>query len=89
VTALEAACLGRPLVLTILAGNQRTGAEALAEIGAARLATGHEAIAAETLDLWSRPAARAAASEAARACIDGRGATRIMAAMSAWLDGKD
>lgn len=85
VTALEAAHLGRPAVLVVLADNQRPGAETLAAAGAARLAEGLDDVASVVVALMADREARAAMSAAGRGLIDGRGAARVLAAIEAIL----
>lgn len=79
-TAWERCCLGLPSIVVVLAENQRPGAKALAEAGAAWVIDGL----AETPRALPRlfaaaadPAALAQASRRAAAITDGRGAERV------------
>ncbi len=81
VTALEAASLGKPLILMVLAENQRTGAEWLVDHGAAVLLD-RPGMAGETVRrLLANPAALRAMGEAAQKIVDGFGSIRAFAAI--------
>lgn len=87
VTPVEAASLGVPSVIKVLADNQAPGAQTLALEGAARVVAvdGDEGItdvAGLALDLLADDTARAVFAERARALVDGNGAARVVAVMT-------
>lgn len=86
VTPLEAASLGIPLVIKVLADNQAPGAQALASVGAAKVIAGEwkdvTGVAGMALDLLADDAERAVLAERARALVDGKGAARVVAVMA-------
>ncbi|WP_147273549.1 hypothetical protein [Ciceribacter lividus] len=86
VTALEAASLGKPLILMILAENQRAGAEWLVDHGAAVLLD-RPGMAGETVRrLLANPVALRAMGEAAQKTVDGFGSVRVFAAIESLFD---
>jgi UDP-2,4-diacetamido-2,4,6-trideoxy-beta-L-altropyranose hydrolase len=90
-TASEAASLGIPSVIVVRADNQRPGAQALAEIGAAWLAgEGTEAL-PEALTAMRRlldnDDLRTRMGSAGRRLIDGAGARRVVEAMRQFSEG--
>lgn len=86
VTALEAASLGKPLILMILAENQRTGAEWLANRGAATLLD-RPSLAGETVRrLLEKPTVVNTMGEAAQAAVDGFGSARALAAIESLFE---
>lgn len=86
VTPLEAASLGVPLVIKVLADNQAPGAQALASAGAALVVAGESegvtGVAGLALGLLADDDARAVLAERAHALVDGKGAARVMAVMT-------
>ncbi len=85
-TALELAALGVPTILLVLAANQAPGAAALAAAGAALDLGPQEAVSVDDLraaveGLLPDAPRRAALSERARRLVDGRGASRVVAAL--------
>lgn len=83
-TAWERCCLGLPSIVVVLADNQRDGARALAEAGAAQLVESVADLAAQLpgcVDAWSAPGALARASQRAAALCDGLGTARVIEAM--------
>lgn len=81
VTAVEAACLGRPALLIILAENQGPGAQALAQAGAARIIATPQAAAVQVAALLADLPALAQMSKSGPALIDGHGARRVLAVL--------
>ncbi|MGA8360909.1 MAG: UDP-2,4-diacetamido-2,4,6-trideoxy-beta-L-altropyranose hydrolase, partial [Candidatus Dormiibacterota bacterium] len=79
-TAVQAACVGTPAVITAAVANQATQAAALSAAGCATLAAGSE-LAEACLALLDDPARLASMSAAGRALVDGRGATRVAEAV--------
>jgi UDP-2,4-diacetamido-2,4,6-trideoxy-beta-L-altropyranose hydrolase len=77
VTALEAACLGTPAVVFVLAENQRPGAEALEQAGSAIVAANPEAAASEILVLQQSGAALKKMAHSGQYLVDGKGADRV------------
>jgi spore coat polysaccharide biosynthesis predicted glycosyltransferase SpsG len=81
VTALEAACVGLPTICVSPTDGHAVGAVALAEAGcsihAGRRGVAEREVARILGTLLADAPARAAMSEAGRALIDGRGATRV------------
>jgi UDP-2,4-diacetamido-2,4,6-trideoxy-beta-L-altropyranose hydrolase len=83
-TSLELAHVGVPMIVLIVADNQRAGALALAAAGAAEVAQEHDPVgsaAALAARLLAEPERRRAMSLSGRALVDGQGAARILAAM--------
>lgn len=80
VSALERCCLGLPSLLVVLADNQRAGAQALVEHGAAIILGGPEEIAdaipVVIRDVLAKDTLRAMSSAAANVC-DGLGLRRV------------
>jgi UDP-2,4-diacetamido-2,4,6-trideoxy-beta-L-altropyranose hydrolase len=91
VTAWERCTLGVPSLVLVLAGNQRPGALALAEAGAARVfepdATGIQGLVRAVEELAVAADKRTAMAQAARGVTDGRGALRVAAACGDTLTG--
>jgi len=85
VTVCEAACLGVPSVITVLAENQLPGAKALADRGAAMIAgIGRQALPAAATCVMSLLADSIRCSmlgDEGRRAIDGNGADRVVVAM--------
>jgi UDP-2,4-diacetamido-2,4,6-trideoxy-beta-L-altropyranose hydrolase len=79
-TALQAACVGTPAVVTAGVENQEAQAAALAAAGCA-LTSGVGELAAMCLMLLDDPARREAMSSNGRALVDGRGADRLAGAV--------
>ncbi len=88
VTAWERCCLGLPALIVTIADNQVAGARALAEIGAARLVGGVDAIAGR-LDALIDEAVRSdlltRMSAAASEVTDGQGVARVVNKLTASL----
>lgn len=83
-TSWERCCLGLPTLLVILADNQRAGAEALHEAGAASLVGAVDDIAVQlplALRMLMREGRLKQSSVAASAVTDGLGAGRVLRAM--------
>lgn len=83
-SAWERAALGLPAILAILADNQRPGAKALAEAGAARLLAEGRPVTEtlpEALAALMQPDTLKAAIRASAAITDGRGTQRVAAAL--------
>jgi UDP-2,4-diacetamido-2,4,6-trideoxy-beta-L-altropyranose hydrolase len=85
-TAWEALYVGVPALLVVVAEDQRGNAVELDRLGVARLlgdgrSLDRERIAAVVRDLVGDPEQRRAMSARGRALVDGRGASRILAAM--------
>jgi len=78
VTSLELAHLGVASVALIIADNQRPGALALGDAGAALAVETLEAAADVAYDLMHNTEQRHAMAQAGRALIDGQGAARIL-----------
>lgn len=79
-TAVQAACVGTPAVITVAAPNQEAQAAALARAGCAVVADpGLMAIAC--LALLDNSGARATMATRGRALVDGRGAARVAEAI--------
>jgi spore coat polysaccharide biosynthesis predicted glycosyltransferase SpsG len=78
VTSLELAHLGVPSIVLILADNQRPGALALHQAGAALAMDTLENAVGSTFDLMHDPERRRAMAKAGRKLIDGKGAERIL-----------
>jgi RimJ/RimL family protein N-acetyltransferase len=91
VTAWERCTLGVPSLVLVLAGNQRSGALALDEAGAAKVfepdADGIEGLVRAFEHLAGAGEARAAMARAARHVTDGRGALRVAAACGDMMRG--
>jgi spore coat polysaccharide biosynthesis predicted glycosyltransferase SpsG len=83
VTSLELGCLGMASVLLVTADNQAAGAEAFADKGAAVLKTDPRTAAQAVLDFVHDDALRRRYSGRAMALIDGNGAQRVAAEMTA------
>ena len=85
-TALELAYLGVPAALVITAENQRSGAETLADAGAARLIsfarTDSSQAAAELVSVADDAGARERMARTGRLLVDGRGSHRVVQ----WLE---
>ncbi len=75
-TALQAACVGTPAVITAVVENQQAQAAALAAAGCAVVASAAE-LAARCLTLLDDPIRRGAMSASGRILVDGRGAARV------------
>lgn len=75
-TAVQAACVGTPAVITAVAENQRSQAAALAGARCA-VVVAQDQLARECLLLLDDPARRAAMAERGRELVDGRGAARV------------
>lgn len=89
-TAWELAYMGVPMLLLSAADNQRPVAESLASIGAARdlgtwEALKDEVVAAQVEALLTSPKDRETMAASARAVVDGRGVSRVVAEMKAAL----
>jgi UDP-2,4-diacetamido-2,4,6-trideoxy-beta-L-altropyranose hydrolase len=79
-TAVQAACVGTPAVITVAVANQAAQAAALSAAGCATIAAESE-LAEACLALLDDPARLASMSAAGRALVDGRGATRVAEAV--------
>ncbi len=79
-TALQAACVGTPAVVTAAVENQMAQATALAAAGCAVAADAAE-LATVCLTLLDDPARRDAMSASGRTLVDGRGAARVAGAV--------
>lgn len=78
-TSWERCCLGLPTLLVVLAENQRVGAQALQEAGAARqIDVIHERLKAEIDDLF-QPSKLKQMGDAASSITDGQGVSRVLA----------
>ena len=90
-TSWERCALGLPSLVFVLAENQRKGADALADTGAALVFeaddAGTMAMARSVADLLSRPEALAAMSQAAFGLVDGRGTLRVASACEDLVEG--
>lgn len=75
-TALQAACVGIPAVITAAAGNQERPAAALGAAGCA-LVSRAEDLAARCLSLLDDPAGCEEMARRGRALVDGQGAARV------------
>jgi spore coat polysaccharide biosynthesis predicted glycosyltransferase SpsG len=75
-TALQAACVGVPAVITAAAPNQEGAAGALVAAGCA-VAAEPATLAAECVRLLDDPARRLRMADAGRALVDGHGAARV------------
>lgn len=84
-TAWERAAMGLPTLLTVVADNQQATADALADLGAAIVIDGGPDFVVELRDtlkfLSGRPGFLRMMSNAASALVDGRGASRVAAAI--------
>lgn len=85
-TVLELACVGTPQVLIVLADNQAPGAAAMVRDGLAvslgrQESVAPDAIAAAVGAVAGDAARRTEFSRRSRELVDGRGATRVLAAM--------
>ncbi len=82
VTAVEAASLGVPAVIVVLAENQLPGAQALMQLGTARAVLPCESPAIEAarfaFEFLEDERANSAASSCGRRLIDGKGASRVV-----------
>jgi UDP-2,4-diacetamido-2,4,6-trideoxy-beta-L-altropyranose hydrolase len=91
VTAWERCTLGLPSLVLVLAANQRAGAEALAEAGAAMVfepdADGFRGLVRAFERLAHLGEARSAMARAALRITDGRGALRVAAACGDMMSG--
>jgi UDP-2,4-diacetamido-2,4,6-trideoxy-beta-L-altropyranose hydrolase len=79
-TAVQAACIGTPAVITAAVPNQEAQAAALARAGCA-IATDTALMATSCLSLLNDAATRATMSERGRALVDGHGAVRVAEAI--------
>ncbi len=79
-TALQAACVGTPAVITPAVPNQQAQAEALARAGCALVAD-TALMAGACLTLLDDSDARATMAARGRALVDGRGAERVAEAI--------
>jgi spore coat polysaccharide biosynthesis predicted glycosyltransferase SpsG len=79
-TAVQAACIGTPAVITAAVANQTAQAAALTAAGCA-VTAGAPDLAAVCLALLDDPGRQAAMASAGRALVDGRGATRVAEAV--------
>jgi UDP-2,4-diacetamido-2,4,6-trideoxy-beta-L-altropyranose hydrolase len=75
-TAVQAACVGIPAVITATVTNQVAQASALERAGCAVVADGHE-LAAVCLELLGDDARREQMAASGRDLVDGRGASRV------------
>jgi RimJ/RimL family protein N-acetyltransferase len=80
-TSWERCCLGLPAILLVLAENQRTGAAALADVGAALAVDSVEAVGPALQGLLDDPEHLSRMSAAAFAIVDGRGTSRVVRAL--------
>ena len=86
-TAWERCCLGLPAIVVIVAENQRSGADALARAGAARVIGSVAELRRglpEALAVASSPEWLAQATRRAAAITDGLGAGRVCEQLLAW-----
>ena len=84
VTAWERCAVGLPSIAVVLAGNQRRGAQALGNAGAALVIDGTEHISAELpgqLARMDESSERLCVSAAAAGLVDGRGLVRVAKAL--------
>lgn len=85
VTPVEAASLGVPALVKVLADNQSPGARSLVDAGVAIAVEagegGGEALARAALDALTDETVRPMMARRARALVDGQGAARVVAAM--------
>ena len=79
-TAVQAACVGTPAVITAAVSNQEAQASALARAGCAVVVAAGD-LAGACLALLDDPERRAKMSTHGRALVDGRGASRVAAAI--------
>jgi UDP-2,4-diacetamido-2,4,6-trideoxy-beta-L-altropyranose hydrolase len=79
-TAVQAACVGIPSVLTAAVSNQTAQAAALAAAGCAVVAGAHE-LATQCLELLDDPARCEQMAALGRTLVDGRGAARVATAV--------
>jgi UDP-2,4-diacetamido-2,4,6-trideoxy-beta-L-altropyranose hydrolase len=79
-TAVQAACVGIPAVITAAVSNQTTQAAALAEAGCALVTDAH-GLARACLQLLDDPARCDAMAAHGRALVDGQGAARVAEAV--------
>lgn len=79
-TAVQAACVGIPAVITAAATNQRAQASALAAAGCA-VAVDAADLAGACVALLDDPARRATMARRGRELVDGQGAARVAAAI--------
>ncbi len=86
-TSWERCCLGLPSILVVIAENQSTGAQMLDAAGAARSISALSQVATKLpallADLLAHQGALQGLSQQAAAVTDGRGAERVLAAMTA------
>jgi UDP-2,4-diacetamido-2,4,6-trideoxy-beta-L-altropyranose hydrolase len=80
-TCWELCCLGVPMVVLALAGDQRRNPPALEQAGVAIAVDSFEAAAESVRTLCAEPARRAAMSQAGSALVDGDGASRVADAL--------
>lgn len=88
-TAWERCCLGVPTLVTVLADNQRPGAQALAASGAALLLGEGAAIATtlpSALAAAAQPASLLQMSRKASAIVDGCGVERVARMLGGFLE---
>jgi UDP-2,4-diacetamido-2,4,6-trideoxy-beta-L-altropyranose hydrolase len=83
--ALERCCIGAPTLLLTLADNQRSGAEGLQSIGAARVVADASpaALAHAFMELQQDPENRRRMSQAGRTLVDGQGTRRVAVTIGA------
>ena len=90
-TSWERCALGLPALVLVLAENQRKGASALADTGAALVFEADDAgvssMARSVTHLLATPAALADMSQAAFGLVDGRGTLRVASACEDLLEG--
>jgi UDP-2,4-diacetamido-2,4,6-trideoxy-beta-L-altropyranose hydrolase len=79
-TAVQAACVGTPAVVTAAVSNQRAQADALARAGCA-VVTDTALMAAACLTLLDNPAQRETMAARGRTLVDGGGAARVAEAI--------
>ncbi len=79
-TAVQAACVGIPAVITATAGNQRAQAAALTAAGCA-IAVDAADLAGACVTLLDDPVRRATMATRGRELVDGQGAARVAAAI--------
>jgi spore coat polysaccharide biosynthesis predicted glycosyltransferase SpsG len=88
VTAVQAACIGVPMVLVATVDNQRPQARALADAGCALLVEDSAGVPPAAIALLDDRSRQERMSEAGRALVDGGGAARVAAAIIALVRGQ-